>query len=226
MNRPIRLMTANLLAGRADLTHLAGVLERLEPDLLVTQELGHEAAEMIGARYPKHDLRPSDDARGRGIASRLDADFGEIPVPWRPGLWARVIDGSGSFLVANIHMRNPIVFPWWRSVRIRGQQLEALFAWADESAGGGSPFVLAGDMNASPAWPVYKELAGRWDDLVADHAERSGDETAPTWAWRPRWPRMLRIDHIFGSGARVVSTRVEPIRGSDHAAVVVDLVFD
>ena len=226
MDRPIRLMTANLLAGRADLNHLIGILERLEPDILLTQELGHDAAEVIGAHFPHHDLRPGDEARGRGIASRLAADFGEIPLPWRPGLWAKATDGSRSFLVANIHMRNPIVFPWWRSVRIRGQQLEALFAWADESADGGAPFVLAGDMNASPAWPVYKELAGRWDDLVADHAERSGEETTPTWAWRPRWPRVLRIDHVFGSGARVVSTGVEPMRGSDHAAVVVDLVFD
>ena len=226
MDRPIRLMTANLLAGRADLTHLAGVLHRLEPHILLTQELGHDAAEMIGARFPHHDLRPSDDSRGRGIASRLTADFGEIPLPWRPGLWVQVNDGSRPFLVANIHMRNPIVFPWWRSVRIRSEQLEALFAWADESANGGAPFVLAGDMNASPAWPVYKELAGRWDDLVADHAAESGEETNPTWAWRPRWPRLLRIDHVFGTGARVVSTEVEPMRGSDHAAVVVDLVFD
>jgi len=226
MDRPIRLMTANLLAGRADLTHLTEILERLEPDILVTQELGHDAAEMISARFPHHDLRPSDDARGRGIASSLGADFGEVPLPWRPGLWAQANVGSRPFLVANIHMRNPIVFPWWRSVRIRGQQLEALFAWADESAEGGVPFVLAGDMNASPAWPVYKELAGRWDDLVAGHAEESGEETTPTWAWRPRWPRLLRIDHVFGIGARVVSTLVEPMRGSDHAAVVVDLVFD
>jgi endonuclease/exonuclease/phosphatase (EEP) superfamily protein YafD len=37
---------------------------------------------------------------------------------------------------------------------------------------------------------------------------------------------MLRIDHVFGSGARVVRTVVEPVRGSDHAALVVDLELD
>jgi endonuclease/exonuclease/phosphatase family metal-dependent hydrolase len=226
MDRPIRLMTANLLAGRADLTHLSGILEQLEPDILVTQELSHDAAEMIGARFPHHYLRPADDARGRGIATRLAAEFGQISMPWRSGLWGRVELDPGTLLVANLHLRNPIAFPFWRSVRIRGQQLEALFAWADEFAEGGAPFVLAGDMNASPAWPVYKELAGRWDDLVADHAELSGEDTAPTWAWRPRWPRLLRIDHVFGRRAKAVSTRVEPMRGSDHAAVVVDLLFE
>jgi len=76
MDRPIRLMTANLLAGRADLTHLSGILEQLEPDILVTQELSHDAAEMIGARFPHHYLKPADDARGRGIATRLAAECG------------------------------------------------------------------------------------------------------------------------------------------------------
>lgn len=226
MDRPIRLMTANLLAGRVDRGHLAGVLERLDPDLLVTQELGAGAAELIAARFPHHDLRPDPDARGRGIASRFPADFGEIPLPWRPGLWARVDTGSQPFLLANIHMRNPVVFPWSRSANIRGRQLGALFDWADGAADSDMPFVLAGDMNATPAWPIYKGLAGRWEDLVARFAEESGTGMAPTWAWRPGWPHMLRIDHVFGRGIRAVSTGVEPLRGTDHAALVIDLVLD
>lgn len=225
MNQSIRLMTANLLGRRVDRGHLAGVLGQLDPDLLVTQELGAEAAEVIAARFPHHDLRPSLDANGRGIASRLDADFGEIPIPWRPGLWARVDTGSQLFHLANVHMRNPIVFPWHRSVRIRGRQLDALFEWADDDDSD-LPLVVAGDMNATPAWPVYKRLAGRWDDLVARSAEESGTGVAPTWAWRAGWPRVLRVDHVFGRGARVVDTQVEPLRGSDHAALVVELVLD
>jgi endonuclease/exonuclease/phosphatase (EEP) superfamily protein YafD len=34
---------------------------------------------------------------------------------------------------------------------------------------------------------------------------------------------MLRIDHVLGRGIWAKSTTVEPVRGSDHAAVVVDL---
>jgi endonuclease/exonuclease/phosphatase (EEP) superfamily protein YafD len=37
---------------------------------------------------------------------------------------------------------------------------------------------------------------------------------------------MLRIDHVFGSGVEAARVEVEPIAGSDHAAVVVDLRFD
>jgi endonuclease/exonuclease/phosphatase (EEP) superfamily protein YafD len=225
MDQPMRLMTANLLVDRADIAYLRYVLDVVDPDLFVTQELGHKGADLIASRFPHHDLRPHLDSRGRGIASKLQAAFGEIPLPWRPGVWARVEHGSQGWLLANIHMRNPIVLPWWRSVRIRSRQFDALVKWSEQQLDG-RPFVLAGDMNASPAWPLYRRLAGRWDDLVARAAHDSDEMPAPTWAWRPGWPRVLRIDHVLGTGARAVFSQVVPLRGSDHAAVVVDLVSD
>jgi endonuclease/exonuclease/phosphatase family metal-dependent hydrolase len=224
MEPPIRLMTANLLVDRADRVHLSDVLEIIHPDVFVVQELGHRTAELIASRFPHHDLDPDLGSKGRGIASRFPAQFGDIPMPWRPGAWAKVELGPGSLLVGNIHARNPIVFPWWRSVRIRGSQLEALFTWVEEMGEG--PFVMAGDMNASPSWPLYRRLAERWDDLVAQVYADSEEGPAATWAWRSGWPRLLRIDHVFGMGVRADTTHVIPIRGSDHAAVVVDLVLD
>jgi endonuclease/exonuclease/phosphatase family metal-dependent hydrolase len=216
-------MTANLLVDRADIAYLGYVLDVVEPDLFAIQELGHKSADIIASRFPHHLLRPQLDSRGRGLASRLEARFGDIPLPWRAGLWATVEQGPQRWTVANVHMRNPIVFPWWRSVRIRTGQVEALFRWSEGQAEG-RPIVLAGDMNASPAWPLYRRLSGRWEDLVARSALESDMAPAPTWAWRPGWPRLLRIDHVFGNGVRAVDSRVIPMHGSDHAAVVVDLV--
>jgi endonuclease/exonuclease/phosphatase family metal-dependent hydrolase len=221
--RRFRLMTANLLNGRAEAGDLRRVIDLVEPDLVATQELGPDAAEVLADRFPHHELRPELDHRGHGIASRLPAGFGEIPLPWRPGLWARLEIGSRRAVFASVHMRNAVTPPWWRSVRIRARQLEALFEWVERVVEEDEVFVLAGDMNASPAWPVYRRLAERWDDLVFDFAEESGSRAEPTWGWRPGWPRVLRIDHVFGRGARVVGYRVEAVRGSDHAAVVVDL---
>jgi endonuclease/exonuclease/phosphatase family metal-dependent hydrolase len=223
--RPFRLTTANLLNGRAEAEDLSRVLDLTEPDLVVTQELGPDGAEVLAESFPHHQLRPKLDHRGHGIASRIPAEFGEIPLPWRPGIWARLQIGGHRVVIASVHMRNAVTPPWWRSVRIRGRQLDALFEWADEFVGEDEVFVLAGDMNASPAWPVYRRLAERWDDLVAAAADENESRAAPTWGWRPGWPRMLRIDHVFGRGARVVETRVDPVRGSDHAAVTVDLVL-
>jgi endonuclease/exonuclease/phosphatase (EEP) superfamily protein YafD len=37
---------------------------------------------------------------------------------------------------------------------------------------------------------------------------------------------MLRIDHVFGRGATATEASVEPIRGTDHHAVVVDIELD
>jgi endonuclease/exonuclease/phosphatase (EEP) superfamily protein YafD len=85
------------------------------------------------------------------------------------------------------------------------------------------PVVVAGDFNATPIWPVYRKVVSRLEDLVAQHAERTGSGAEPTWGWRPGWPRMLRIDHVFGRGVKADEVRVVPIVGSDHAAVVVDL---
>ena len=224
MRKPIRLMTVNLLNGRADPEHLARLLERLQPDVIVGQELGPDAAEVIADHFPHHDLHPALDHRGMGIAGVLATTFGPLPLPLRSGRWARVGVGDEVLVVATVHLINPIDFPWWRSVRGRTDQLDSLDAWVDDNVGEAS-FVLAGDLNASPRWPAYRRLAERWEDLAVQAAQSAGTRPELTWGWRPGWPRMLRIDHAFGSGVRGVGTTVEPVRGSDHAALVVDLVI-
>jgi endonuclease/exonuclease/phosphatase (EEP) superfamily protein YafD len=193
--------------------------------MVVIQEMGPDISEVIERRYPYHDLDPRLDHQGRGIACTIPSTFASMPLPWRWLAWARIEIDSEPVVVAGTHMRNPVVFPWWTSVRLRREQLTALFAWADATVGDG-PFILAGDMNASPAWPVYRRLAERWEDLVLSQAREAGTSPGPTWAWRPAWPRMLRIDHVFGRGARAIAAQIEPVLGSDHAAVVVDLALD
>jgi len=222
MGGSFRLMTANLLNGKADPGHVAEILDRHRPDLCVIQEMGHDIVPVIADRYPHHDLKPASNHEGRGVASRLDAELGSAPLPWRWVAWARVTIEGRPVVVATTHIRNPIAFPWWTSVRLRGEQLDGLFAWAD-ARNTGDAIILAGDMNASPAWPLYRRLSGRWTDLLLELAKSSGTKPSPTWGWRPGWPRLLRIDHVFGKGARAVTTSVEPVRGSDHAALLVDV---
>jgi endonuclease/exonuclease/phosphatase (EEP) superfamily protein YafD len=221
MAASFRLMTANLLMDRSDEADFARVLDQIRPDVVVTQELVPIAAEVIAMRYPNHRLRPSFEFVGRGIATRFDAEFGEIDMPGRPGTSAILgVDGSAVRL-AGVHLINPIHYPWWDTVRVRGRQLERLFEWLD--AGGTAPAIVAGDFNASPRWPAYKSMAGRLTDLVAERAERKGERPERTWSWRPGWPRILRIDHVFGHRTRATEVAVVPILGTDHHAVVVDI---
>lgn len=222
MGPTLRLLTANLLHERADVTAFAGLLDRVGADVVVTQELSPECAEVIVERYPHHHLRPERNFTGRGIGSRLEAEFGDISMPVRDGTWAFLDVGGRVLRLAGVHLINPIEFPWWRSVRYRSRQLGALFQWTD-SADDDVPLVVAGDMNASPSWPAYRRMAARWDDLVASRAEDVGRKPEPTWGWRPGWPRMLRIDHVFGLGVEANSVSIEPVVGSDHDAVVVDI---
>jgi endonuclease/exonuclease/phosphatase (EEP) superfamily protein YafD len=221
MGLEFRLMTANLLHEWCDAAALARSLRDLDPDVVITQELGPESAAILAETYPHHLLKPARDFTGRGIATRLEVEFDpEIEMPGRDGTAARLITDEGDIHLVGVHLINPIVFPWWTSVRTRSRQLEGLFTWLEQTEG---PVIVAGDCNASPAWPAYKRLSATLPDLVAEWAETEGARPERTWGWRPGWPRMLRIDHVFGRGVRVRQTRVVPIEGSDHHAVVVDL---
>lgn len=218
----LRLMTANLLNGGADAHRLGEILDDVRPDIVCAQEMAPDAAAAIGERYPHGWLDPRLDNEGRGVASRFPGQFGRLPMKVRPGIWARLSVDDSQLLLVNLHLINPIEFPSWRSVRRRTGQLDDLFHWIDEQGEQG-PIVVAGDINASPRWPAYRRLASRWSDLVAETGAESGSGPSATWGWRPGWPRMLRIDHVFGAGVRAFSASVHPIRGSDHAALVVDL---
>ena len=213
---PFRLMTTNLLHKRVDLEDFSAVLDLHQPDVIVTQELGPATADVLASRFPYNELYPSLDFTGRGIATRFDSKFGSIEMPGRDGTSATFeIDGV-EVRLAGVHLLTPINFPWWTSVRSRRLQLEGLFEWMDRGMG---PLVVAGDFNASPRWPAYRRMADRLTDLVLEH----DSEPERTWSWRPGWPRLLRIDHVFGAGVYATEVWVENIRGTDHAAVIVDL---
>lgn len=222
MTVPLRLMTVNLLHDRCDPSDFAKVLSEIEPDVVVTQELGPMCADVLASRYPNHRLRPALGFLGRGIATRFDASFDDIDMPGRPGTEAILAVGQKPIRLAGVHLLNPIQYPWWEMVRTRRDQLASLFEWLDLR--GDHPVIVAGDFNASPRWPAYRQTTRHLDDLAVEWAERAGSDTERTWGWRPGWPRMLRIDHVFGLGVVADDVRVVPVKGSDHAAVVADLV--
>lgn len=209
-------MTANLLHERVDVEAFADLLDEQSPDVAVLQELAPVAAEVVEARFPHHRLRPALEYVGRGIATRFDVVFGDVPMPGRDGTSALLETPEGTVQIAGVHFQNPVNFPWWVTARNRRAQLDGLLEWVH---GTEAPMVIAGDFNASPIWPIYKQMASRFDDLVLS----ADPEPQPTWGWRPGWPRLLRIDHVFGRQVKATSVALAPMRWSDHVAVVIDL---
>lgn len=219
----LRLMSVNLLHEHCDVARFSRVVADLSPDVVVTQELGHGAADVLASSYPNHRLLPANDYTGRGIATVFDVDFGDLEMPGRQGTTATLSVGQLTLGLAGVHFRNPVDFPWWAAASDRRKQANELLEWVGTTPG---PVVVAGDFNASPAWPIYKRMAGELVDLIAEHASAAGVRPRPTWGWRPGWPRVLRIDHLFGRGVRVDDYMLVPIEGSDHTAIVADLMVE
>jgi endonuclease/exonuclease/phosphatase (EEP) superfamily protein YafD len=222
----LRIMTANLWNGAAEPNALADLLETLRPDVLATQELSHAQAEAISTVLPHGVLEPRDDNHGMGIALSRAARIRRIRLPGRDARAARLCPEDWAGLaspleVVNVHIWAPHVPPFWRAMAHRRGQLRGLTRHLAEAPHG--PRLVCGDFNATPAWPLYRRLAGHLEDLALAHARRVG--RAPTRTWGP-WsgaPRLLRIDHAFARGIAPLDMQVVPLPGSDHSALVVDL---
>lgn len=229
MNR-IRLFSGNLLRGRAEPQALAAQLAELGVDVACFQELGPQQAAAIERVLPHGKLEPASgraDTHGMGIAARCPIAIGRLALPRRDARIAQLHPSDWRNLRAplelmNLHVQAPHTFPQWTALATRRAQLAALAAYLD--ARPQAPRVVAGDFNATPLWPVYRALAARIPDLVAEHAARRGEAAARTWGPWPGSPRLLRIDHVLGSGVLAADVRVLEIRGSDHSALLVDLV--
>lgn len=84
--------------------------------------------------------------------------------------------------------------------------------------------LLIGDFNSTPIWPVYRRLARHMSDAAVVVAQRRGRPLQSTWGPWSGSPRLLRIDHGFVRGLEIEEFQVVHIPGSDHSAVVLDIL--
>ncbi len=231
MGTRLRILSANLLNGRADPQELADLVRRLAVDVAALQELSPEQAEALAEVLPFGSLRPARDYNGMGIALRGPARESRVALPRRDALVAELGPEAWSELAApveivNVHVTAPHARPaGWRTLAERRAQLRGLLAHLAATPER-TPQVVIGDFNATPLWPVYRRVALLRRDAARASAKRNGHRPRPTWGPGTRAPRVLRIDHAFVQGLRVEEFRVERIAGSDHDAIVVDVVPD
>jgi endonuclease/exonuclease/phosphatase family metal-dependent hydrolase len=225
MAATLRILTANLRNGGADPRAFAELVAAWEVDVVAVQELGPEQARALAEVRPHGQLDPGRDFRGMGIALARPAKPARIPSTYRdvhavqldPEHWPEI---AAPLEILNVHVAAPHVWKPWRQLDRRRRQLSDLLAHVD--AAPARPRLLVGDLNATPAWPVYRRIAERFEDLAHTHARSRRARPARTWP-RGSLP-LLRIDHCFGSGLCAERVEVVDLPGSDHRGLLADVV--
>jgi endonuclease/exonuclease/phosphatase family metal-dependent hydrolase len=158
---------------------------------------------------------------GMGIAVSGSATFSRLDFPRRDPvvavLSARDWGLETDLQIFNAHLVNPISRPIAQAKRLRAKELAALeqiFGTPHDAASR----ILVGDLNSSPAWPLYRRL-GR---LATDAAVATGTARRSWGPW-PGFPRLLRIDHAFVQGPKPLRTTLVSISGTDHSGLLLDV---
>jgi len=216
----LRVMTVNLMLGRGDAATVVELVRRHRVDVLAMEELTPPEVDRLRAAGLERELPYAIDhadwnADGTGLWSRLPLR----EVPGRPlrfhSAGADVDVGGRTIRVRALHPPPPVQPDVWRhDYRVLRQQ-----ARDDRDV----PTLLLGDFNASVHHRELRRLMGsRWRDA----AEVTGAGLVRTWS-PARWaPPLLDPDHVLvDRGMRVARWSSWDVRGSDHDAVLVDVVL-
>ncbi|MFT3864679.1 MAG: endonuclease/exonuclease/phosphatase family protein [Solirubrobacterales bacterium] len=220
-HQTLRVLAANVHVGGADPSGFMHLVDELHPDVVTIEEFTPRfrremAAAGLESRLPYHVLDPEIQAQGTAIYSRYPlrrlptADFFFKMARAE----ARLPDGRRLRIVA-VHPIPPRHSAWtdeWEEV------LSML-----PSAGHGTPWLLAGDFNATFDQSPFRELVGRGYRDAGEVAGKGLDGTFPADSL---FPPPITIDHILADERfGIVEYEVEPLPRSDHHAIFAELAL-
>ena len=216
--RTYRLFSANVLQQNERYDLAIAAIEEANPDLIVLVEVNQKWMEALKSIRQKYPYAPSflrEDNYGIALFSRYPLlssnvyNFCDVDIPTVTGTFE--VDGEALTLVGT----HPPPPKSSRQAHLRNQQLAAMGRWASQQSG---LLILAGDMNASPWTPFFKDLIRK--SKLKD--SRNGFGIQPSWPVRMPFLR-VPIDQVLVSPAvNVHLGRLGPITGSDHLPVIVD----
>jgi Endonuclease/Exonuclease/phosphatase family len=222
----LRIATVSLRRGLVAPGPVLELVRRYDVDVLAVQELTPQAEAALRTAgldglLPYAHVLPARPGR---VAAASGAVWSRVPVTGRaevPGGFEQptvrlAADGAATVELTSVHTVPPSTSP----TAVRG--------WVGDLAALPAPTpdvlrVLAGDFNATFDHAALRAVLG----LGYDDAARTVGRGL-TWTWRPlrlRFPR-LALDHVLvDPRITVASVDFVPVRGSDHRAVVAELVL-
>lgn len=167
---------------------------------------------------PHRVFQPDDRAAGSGIASRY-------PLRSRPSnpdsyhlqpVVAVTVPGAGETELTAVHIVAPVG-------RIEPSEWRAELAALPPSAAGRPTRILVGDFNATLD---HRALRAVIDTGYHDAADAVGEGLRTTWPTDTPVMPVAVIDHVLvDTGCAVNSFDVLPLAGSDHRALVAEIVL-
>jgi endonuclease/exonuclease/phosphatase family metal-dependent hydrolase len=219
----LRVVTANLLVGRAEAEAVVELVGRTQADVLFVQELTEKAEARLeqaglGELLPHGVTQPVRYRTRDSIYSRYPLLAGPPAGPASAArVCARLDLPSGQAVQLTCVHAGPPRYPWAPAATAR---------WRRELAAlpgpGDGPCIVAGDFNATLDHAEFRGLLRRG---YADAASQAGHGLSLTWGPRPgRRPALLAIDHVLvDRRCTVLTTSVHRLAGSDHRGLYAEL---
>ncbi|WP_138759859.1 endonuclease/exonuclease/phosphatase family protein [Modestobacter altitudinis] len=222
--RALRLVSLNMLHGRADPAAVVALVRSIDADVLALAEVTPAAvsgllAAGVAGRLPHAHVVPAGAGQPAGAGGALWTRLEVRERSVAPGRFGQpsarlAVPGGRDLEVTAVHTHPPTTSAG--QVARWEDDLELL---PDPAAG--VLRVLAGDFNATPDHGAFRRLLRRgW----VDAARVTGQAMRPTWSpVRVPVPR-LTLDHVLvDPRIGVVSLAVVHVPGTDHRALVADL---
>jgi len=219
--RKLTIMSVNLFHGRVDTQEISQQVRAQGVDVLVLTEFRTLArsrlrAADVFAQLP-HAYPDGPAAGSTVIRSRLPL----APAPAPPGVNAMNSRNPTATLRLGRIVKLRAVHPppptphrilHWRST------LTQLTQWARHTRG---PTVMVGDFNASVDHPAMRNLL---TNGLRDAHEIAGEGRPATWPNHRSPPPFVHLDHVLVRGIDVASAQEIRLAGTDHDAIVADLI--
>lgn len=220
----LTVLSANVLVGRADTGALAALIAAERPDLVSLPEAGTDFRDKLvplitdlGYRSWVSTARGTSD--GAGVVVLASARAGELEVTTGEALRHRHLRATGGILGARsffaVHPEAPMT---GRRTALWRDDLARIGEWCGQVP---AP-IVAGDFNATVDHATMRAALGGCRS-AADGTGRGLHGTFPA-SLPPA--AGLQIDHVLiPHPARVTRFEIVEVAGSDHRAVLVDLVL-